>query len=1170
MRQHVAVITAYNVPDAAVETLYFSSLVGIATTPASTPADTVFDPRIKNPVNITRSMFRPGATRGRSTAAVGELVLHNGDGGLDHLAGYAFDGREIVLYVGEGADFPSGYTRVWAGTMEDVDFDGGDAVVKLRDAQASLDRPLQTTLYDGDNVLPDGLEGVADLEGKPKPLVFGKVRNITAVLVNSSKLIYQVHDGAIESIDAVYDSGVPLSVNTAPAWEPIEPTGLGDPSAIIYDPYRGQFIATSASLTPSAFKLATSFDGLSWFSRTIPIDGGFYFGGLAFDDGLILAGGGSTTTSAPRAARSGDGVVWEEIPEADLALSGDIADVTVGPGEGASGVSRWLAVAGNGEVATSDDGGLTWTVQDTIPVDPPSVGSLRACAYGNGVFIVGGSGGVLETSPDGETWTARTSNVASIFGFAYSPELGRWVAAGDGISTSDDDGATWTARTTSFSGTNIVGVLWIPEIGVFLAHALQTTHFAISADGITWTQVTDGIVQGATEPKLQLAYHRDLGKIIYVGDGTISPTFVGSAYSSEADLLDNDLAPAPGAVGVYAAGGLFRLGSSPQGPVTADVTAKDADADMTAAQLFVDVLERAGFTNPENLQTEDDLTAWDDTGTPSATTFGVEGPFGEKDAYAIGDNDGAAVEFKSRNVSYTGDGTKLVEWLFRLVNPPAGGSALRLYDDDASAVRAEALVGEYGADARPTVTMSTGELVDLVYRGLGFWRLRCTAEGVVAANTNRLEVHPAAVAAETGTIAIYKPATYDLSEPAEVWDRIDIVETDLRNDAVCGYHAPTFDVPTSEALSDLANSIGAWWGPDRAGVLRLQVLRDPLEVVNGFSFPRDLSASAWHQQAVTITTDDRRAPDGSTTMDKIVEDSADTTHTVSRSLLSPFPYLPALGSDIVIEFLAAPDERRYLGVAIRNRANSSHSGVVDLETGAITYTLSTTDLVLEAWEVGDGVYLVRATRPAGASGVSLPRLNLTLSEAASLSIGSPYQGDGSSGLHVSAVRWIAEHALIITPNLMRSRPRRLGSALPTYRHAFGYRRNWTVQDPGMLAAQVGDVRRGVVSKAHQTVEVDDSAVQTAHLNARVMTIDTLIDDRADAVTEATRLQALRGVRRERFELDLHLNEETEVLDIGQGVEVVHPRYGLTPGQPFVILDAKPDARRKSLTIEVWG
>lgn len=57
------------------------------------------------------------------------------------------------------------------------------------------------------------LEGGPSLEGRPKPLCFGHCLNLTPVQVSPSLLVYQVHDGPIHAIDAVYNRGVALATN---------------------------------------------------------------------------------------------------------------------------------------------------------------------------------------------------------------------------------------------------------------------------------------------------------------------------------------------------------------------------------------------------------------------------------------------------------------------------------------------------------------------------------------------------------------------------------------------------------------------------------------------------------------------------------------------------------------------------------------------------------------------------------------------------------------------------------------------------------------------------------------------------------------------------------------------------------------------------------------------
>lgn len=55
-------------------------------------------------------------------------------------------------------------------------------------------------------------EGQRDLCGVQKPLIYGAVKHFEPVLIDAARLIYQVHDGPIETMIA-YDSGVPLTDN---------------------------------------------------------------------------------------------------------------------------------------------------------------------------------------------------------------------------------------------------------------------------------------------------------------------------------------------------------------------------------------------------------------------------------------------------------------------------------------------------------------------------------------------------------------------------------------------------------------------------------------------------------------------------------------------------------------------------------------------------------------------------------------------------------------------------------------------------------------------------------------------------------------------------------------------------------------------------------------------
>lgn len=210
---YLAELSAYDKDASAAVVLRYGTGLGFITGAADSPAHTMYEPRLEQPVEVTRSIFAPGTTQGQSRIGFGELTILNPDGDLDVLLLYALDGRAVVVRRGPArAASLAEFTDVFAGTMEQAEFSADRITITLRDRQVQMNRPLQANRYAGTNALPAGVDGVrADLAGKPKPLTFGRVKNVQPPIVNTARVVYQVHDGAIASLDAVYDRGIALT-----------------------------------------------------------------------------------------------------------------------------------------------------------------------------------------------------------------------------------------------------------------------------------------------------------------------------------------------------------------------------------------------------------------------------------------------------------------------------------------------------------------------------------------------------------------------------------------------------------------------------------------------------------------------------------------------------------------------------------------------------------------------------------------------------------------------------------------------------------------------------------------------------------------------------------------------------------------------------------------------
>lgn len=198
-------------------TVYRYGTQSYATTPADTPANTYYDGRVQQPGLVKRDMFASNQTTGGTQIGFGVVELVNTDGALDGLIDQAFDGQKIAIHRGEAGAAFSTFTPLLSATMDQPTLTVGAVTFRLRDYLYALDVALQPHKYAGTNSLPSGAEGVAtDIKGHPKPLLWGKVYNISPPQVNTSKLMYQVNDGAVNSITA-YDKGVALTAGTAHA-----------------------------------------------------------------------------------------------------------------------------------------------------------------------------------------------------------------------------------------------------------------------------------------------------------------------------------------------------------------------------------------------------------------------------------------------------------------------------------------------------------------------------------------------------------------------------------------------------------------------------------------------------------------------------------------------------------------------------------------------------------------------------------------------------------------------------------------------------------------------------------------------------------------------------------------------------------------------------------------
>lgn len=636
---YVIELKAYDPVVGGERTLYYANR-GFSSTPSDTPADTFFAGRVSKPALARRELFAGGTTRGRSRVGYGDLVLVNGDGALDFLKDCGVDGRDVIVRRGQvGAAYPSAFKTMLVGTMAAAQVGADIVTVKLRDQQFLLDVPLQPNLFAGDNVLPDGLEGTAeDLQGKPKPRCFGRPLNVAPPCVNTSKLIYQLNDGPVAAV-SVYDRGMPLSLT--PHGFDYVAHGLGD--------FDGRSAARNgaswlwiggwdgATATPATSKVLR-FDGTTWLSSSPFANAGVE--GLAYRPALLVAVSfprGSTPAAVGAIATSGDnGATWtlRALPGGWTATEAP-AFLSV-RWHAALGV--FVATTASGYLCTSPDG-VTWTAR-VSGVEGTAALYDSACD-GSTIIVVGADGSsnaVLRVSSNaGVMWSAGVLagmvTTAPLFACTWADD--RWFLAGgnNAVGTTygwiSTDLQTWAPRALPYTGGSyfVVG----REAGYWVAGCGPGAAFA-AADGDFWSAATGPALATALATFDLVEFQ---GRFYGTGeDGTLKGLWASAVpvtYADTSELLDDDRAPAPGSYGVCLAGGYVRLGSSPDGLVTADVTEGAAAADRTAGQIFTRLLAdpisgvlvewRSADVDALDVTAPYELGLWlFDTGNPGITT----------------------------------------------------------------------------------------------------------------------------------------------------------------------------------------------------------------------------------------------------------------------------------------------------------------------------------------------------------------------------------------------------------------------------------------------------------------------------------------------------------------------------------------------------------------------
>ena len=209
------------------ESTYYLGSKYFHTGSSDTPANTTYEGILKGSPFFSTTMSE--AFGGRSYVSVGELSVDNSDGDKDAWVTKAWDGRDATIKIGDPTWDIADFRTILSGVVDRLSIgDDYTLTLMLRDKQRTLDVPIQTTL------ITSGEE-----TDQVVPLCYGEVFNVSPVLIDDTTHEYQVHEGQIEDIVAVYVDGLATTLTITKDLTNGKFTLSGDPAGTVTADVKG-------------------------------------------------------------------------------------------------------------------------------------------------------------------------------------------------------------------------------------------------------------------------------------------------------------------------------------------------------------------------------------------------------------------------------------------------------------------------------------------------------------------------------------------------------------------------------------------------------------------------------------------------------------------------------------------------------------------------------------------------------------------------------------------------------------------------------------------------------------------------------------------------------------------------------------------------------------------
>lgn len=167
--------------------------------------------RVIDPGSIACTIPMVPVDAGAIETQFGQVIINNADGKYDTILDFnQLVSQPVRIRLGRMKGYLGNFDTVCVARIVGIGTSTTELTLDIRDPFTYAQNLYPTSIYSGTG----SANGDTDLAGTVKPVVLGKVYNVSPLLINSVKLIYQAHDGPIDFVTGVFDGGVALNVDS--------------------------------------------------------------------------------------------------------------------------------------------------------------------------------------------------------------------------------------------------------------------------------------------------------------------------------------------------------------------------------------------------------------------------------------------------------------------------------------------------------------------------------------------------------------------------------------------------------------------------------------------------------------------------------------------------------------------------------------------------------------------------------------------------------------------------------------------------------------------------------------------------------------------------------------------------------------------------------------------